>query len=84
MIFTIFSCKYTVNRKNYIKICVINFTVSRKKKNKNKKQKQNKNKQKTKQNKTKQNKTKTKKKKKNPKNGNILQCTYKVWSLYHV
>ena len=31
MIFKVFSCKNTVNRKNYIKICVINFTVSRQK-----------------------------------------------------
>ena len=32
-VFTVFSCKVTVNRKNYIKICVINFTVSLKKNN---------------------------------------------------
>ena len=31
MIFKVFSCKNTVNRKNYIKIFVINFTVSRQK-----------------------------------------------------
>ena len=30
-VFTVFSCKITVNRKHYIKICVINFTVSRQK-----------------------------------------------------
>ena len=34
MIFTVFSCKNTVNCKNYHKICVINFTVSRQKKKK--------------------------------------------------
>ena len=32
MIFTVFSSKNTVNRENDIKICVINFTVSRQKK----------------------------------------------------
>ena len=35
MIFTVFSSKNTVNRENDIKICVINFTVSRQKKNGN-------------------------------------------------